>query len=58
MKKFIHPNVLSLTGVSYIKGETITLMILPFIHSGDVKSFVKSKRGTALEVTEFPEVAT
>ena len=57
-KRFIHPNVLSLIGVSYIKGEAIPLMILPFMHNGDVKSFVKSKRGTALKVTEFPEVAT
>ena len=26
------------------------------MHNGDVKSFVKFKRGTALKVTEFPEV--
>ena len=50
------PNILSLIGVSYIKGEAIPLMILPFMHNGDVKSFVKSKRGTTLKVTEFPEV--
>ena len=55
-KKFIHPNVLSLIGVSYIKGEAIPLMILPFMHNGDVKSFVKSKRGNLFSVTEFPEV--
>ena len=55
-KKFIHPNVLSLIGVSYVSGEAIPLMILPFMHNGDLKSFVKSKRGTTLKVTEFPEV--
>ena len=55
-KQFIHSNVLSLIGVSYIKGEAIPLMILPFMHNGDVTSFVKSKRGNVLEVTEFPEV--
>ena len=32
------------------------VMILPFMHNGDVKSFVKSKRGNKLEVTEYPEV--
>ena len=31
-------------------------MILPFMHNGDVKSFVKSKRNDVLEVNEFPEV--
>ena len=55
-KKFNHPNVLNLIGVSFLKGEAVPLMILPFIHNGDVKSFVKSKRGNILEVTEYPEV--
>ena len=55
-KRFIHPNVLGLIGVSYIKGEAIPLMILPFMHNGDVKSFVKSKRGNLWKATEFPEV--
>ena len=55
-KRFNHPNILNLIGVSYIKGEGIPLMVLPFMHNGDVKSFVKSKRGNALEVTEYPEV--
>ena len=55
-KRFNHPNILNLVGVSYIQGESVPLMILPFMHNGDVKSFVKSKRGNILEVTEFPEV--
>ena len=55
-KRFSHPNVLSLIGVSYIKEEALPLMILPFMHNGDVKSFVKSKRKNALEVNGFPEV--
>ena len=33
-------------------------MIMPFMHNGDVKSFVKSKRKNILEVTKFPEVTT
>ena len=55
-KKFGHPNVLSLIGVSYIKGESVPLMILPFMHNGDIKSFVKAKRGKELELNEFPKV--
>ena len=53
---FNHPNVLGLIGVSYIKGEAVPLMILPFMHNGDIKSFMKAKRGNVLEVTEYPEV--
>lgn len=56
-KRFNHPNILSLIGVSYIKGEAVPLMILPFMHNGDVKSFVKSKRNDVLEVTKFPDVS-
>ena len=55
-KLFNHPNVLGLIGVSYIKGEAVPLMILPFMCNGDVKSFMKSKRINVLEVTEYPEV--
>ena len=57
-KRFNHHNILNLIGVSYIKGESVPLMILPFMCNGDVKSFVKSKRGDILEVTEFPEVGS
>ena len=55
-KHFNHPNVLSLIGVSYIKGEAVPLMILPFMHNGDVKTFLESKRGNLLEVNEYPKV--
>ena len=53
---FNHPNIINLIGVSFLKGEAVPLMILPFMHNGDVKSFVKSKRGNMLKVTEYPEV--
>ena len=55
-KKFDHPNVLSLIGVSQIKEEGIPLMVLPYMCNGDVKSFLQSKRGDAVEVVKFPEV--
>ena len=32
-KRFNHPNVLGLIGVSYIKGEAVPLMILTSIHA-------------------------
>ncbi|XP_065919836.1 tyrosine-protein kinase receptor TYRO3-like isoform X4 [Dysidea avara] len=53
-KQLDHPNVLGLIGVSIIKREALPLMILPFMHNGDVKSFVKTKRGGVLEVNDFP----
>ena len=55
-KRFDHPNVLSLIGISFIKGEGTPLMITPFMYNGDVKSYLKAKRGTVLDATEFPKV--
>ena len=55
-KTFDHPNVLSLIGVSIIPEEAMPLMVMPYMHHGDLKSFVKSKRGNNLKVTEFPQV--
>ena len=53
---FDHPNVLSLIGVSINPDNGIPLMIMPFMHNGDVKSFVKSKRGDSIEFDCFPQV--
>ena len=48
--------MLSLIGVS-INSENVTLlMIMPFMHHGDVRSFVKSKRGDMIEFNNFPKV--
>ena len=55
-KRFNHPNIMSLIGVSMIPEEGTPLMVLPYMHHGDVKSFVKSKRGSNIELKEFPEV--
>ena len=55
-KQFNHPNIMSLIGISIIPGERTPLMVLPYMHHGDVKSFVKSKRGTKIELDEFPKV--
>ena len=54
--KLDHPNVLSLIGVS-INPEDATLhMIMAFMDHGDVKSFLKSKRGNMIELDHFPKV--
>ena len=55
--KLDHPNVLSLIGVS-INPEDATLhMIMPFMDHGDVKSFLKSKRGDKIVFNNFPKVS-
>ena len=49
--------MLSLIGVS-INPEDATLhMIMPFMDHGDVKSFLKSKRGDKIEFNNFPKVS-
>ena len=55
-KAFDHPNVLSLIGVSIIPEEAMPLMVMPYMHHGDLKSFMKLKRGNNIRVTEFPPV--
>ena len=54
--KLNNPNVLSLIGVA-INPEDATLhMIMSFMDHGDVKSFLKSKRGDVIEFDHFPKV--
>ncbi|XP_065903002.1 tyrosine-protein kinase Mer-like isoform X2 [Dysidea avara] len=53
-KRFDHPNVLSIIGVASPPEETIPMMVLPFMLHGDVKSFLKSKRGERIKVDEYP----
>ena len=55
-KKFDHPNVLSLLGISFTPEEDKPLMVMPYMHHGDVKSYLKSKRGGLIEIKEFPQV--
>ena len=55
-KKFDHPNVLSLLGISFTSEENKPLMVMPYMHYGDVKSYLKSKRGGLIDIKEFPKV--
>ena len=54
--KLDHPNVLCLIGVSINPNDATLHMIMPFMHNGDVKSFLKSKRGNMIEFDHYPKV--
>ena len=36
--------------------DGILYMIMPFMHHGDVKSFLRSKRGDTIKLDHFPKV--
>ena len=55
-KRFDHPNVMSIIGVTTLPEDTIPMMVLPYMLHGDVKSFLKSKRGEHIKVDEYPMV--
>ena len=57
-KNFDHPNVLSLLGISFTPEENKPLMVMPYMHYGDVKSYLKSKRGGVIKLKELPQVVT
>ena len=54
--KLDHPNVLGLIGISVNHEDGTLHMIMPFMHHGDIKSFLKSKRGDMIEFDDFPMV--
>ena len=54
--KFNHPNILSLIGVCIIPEEAVPLMVMPYMHHGDIRSFIKSKRENNINIEEFPAV--
>jgi len=51
-----HPNVLSLIGASINTEDGTLHMIMPFMHHGDLKSFLKSKGGNIIEHDHYPKV--
>lgn len=55
-KKFNHPNVMSMIGVCISADNDLPLMILPYMLHGDVKTFLKSKRGNDIVLDKFPKV--
>ena len=54
--KLDYPNVLSVIGVSINPVDATLHMVMLFMDHGDVKSFLKSKRGDEIEFDNFPEV--
>ena len=56
--KLDHPNVLSLIGVSICPKDATLHMIMTFMDHGDVRSFLKTKRGNLIEFDHFIEVHT
>jgi len=59
-KTFSHPNVLSLIGACLEPSlnDKLPLMVIPYMLHGDVKSFLTSKRGNKIHLTELPQVST
>ena len=58
MKKFNHPNVLSILGVCLESNheDGLPCMVLPFMVNGDLKSYLKKKRKNATCVDELTKV--
>ena len=48
--------MLGLIGVSINPEDGTLYMIMPFMQYGDVKTFLKSKRGDAINLDHFPKV--
>ena len=58
MKKFNHPNVLSLLGVCMESNHEagIPFIVLPFMDNGDLKSYLKDHRIKSEVVNQLPKV--
>ena len=54
--QFDHPNVLSLIGVCVNIEDGAIHMVMPFMVHGDIRSYLRAKRGSAIEFDHFPEV--
>ena len=54
--QFDHPNVLSLIGVCVNVEDGIIHMVMPFMHHGDIRTYLRAKRGSIIEFDDFPEV--
>ena len=56
MKDFDHPNILGILGVLFDTPDGMPHLILPFMEHGNLKKYLKSKRGNVLNVHKLPEV--
>ena len=56
MCEFDHPHVLGLTGIS-LDANNSPYLLLPFMENGDLREFLKIKRGTTMSnITSYPMV--
>ncbi len=56
MCNFDHPHVLGLIGISLDSNHS-PYLLLPFMENGDLREFLKNKRGTSVSnITKFPMV--
>ena len=57
MNGFNHPNVLGLSGLCLDSPRNEPLIILPFMANGDLKGYLRNKRGDSPSVDVLPEVS-
>ena len=56
MCEFDHPHVLGLIGIS-LDANNSPYLLLPFMENGDLREFLKNKRGTTMSnITTYPLV--
>ena len=58
MKNFSHPNVLGLLGVVFDAPDGTPHLVLPFMENGNLKDFLKAKRGNTTSIDTLPQVPT
>jgi serine/threonine protein kinase len=58
MKHFNHPNVLGLIGICLNTPEHVPYIVLPFMANGDLRSFLRTKRGGRTSVSQMPNGLT
>ena len=56
MCSFSHPNVLGMEGISLDPESQTPYLILPFMRNGDLKSYLRKKRGMSHDVS-YPAVS-
>ena len=56
MKDFHHPNVLGLLGVVFDAPDGVPYLVLPFMKNGNLKDYLKSRRGDDSDFNTLPQV--
>ena len=57
MKDFSHPHVLGLLGVVFDAPDGMPHLVLPFMENGNLKDYLKSKRGNTTSIDTLPKVS-